>query len=1102
MQKERVNTKFDMHAVSRDLFKVVQWSTQRRTRSVYTHLRPSFHFPFSDYSSLKNLPRLFLVLQALSLVARQSKKGLRGGAPPTCEFNSCCVRPSQQSSEGGQAFGSLGGEREAGCAVCRAVRAEAEGPAALGQQQRQQQLPPISTRREAVQEQQNAADPGLMRFVSSRGSPRLYSFTQALVAGAADDGGLLLPEAIPEVPLDVQDIWRRLSFPALLERILQLFIEPTDPVGFASQLTEALPRLVAAAFRETDKEALEVKAVRLLRRRASRADGSSWGSCTEDGATREKPSFFSVLLRAARERHSLKKAREVTSSGNERKRASFNLFSDEAGEGSGYWRAPCLGFDIMNLSASEQNNMFAAEAGRKESRRSRGMHGNSYAETRHELSRHLNYKLPSVAPYQPFASQIGNEEADELFLLSVKDGSNFCLNSIAMKCTAQLLNFLQARPEDDMHLIVLCATSGDTGLAAAEAFKSHPSIDLVVLFSRDISVKRRSQLTAAARANVFCVEVDGAYSECQAMVQGALRSRRLRHHLDLKRYIAEQLLQQEEEASRSLGRGASLLGLHRALSLRTLPSAGEPTVQQQKQQQEEEGGGEGPPPCAETPLLPFSRAQTRRYSLGHASGSFVRLPSRGPPARSRSKRFEGPLAAVLQQKPFRLAVIAPHNCVRLCAQIAFWWFAALKLQSLREEQQISLQYFPSAASSGSSSLVARDGSSATAPPGLSSSGLSAAPQQQRQQREYSTASAPPLHQSDASPGQQAGKNEGPPGGSPSRPDVVVPSGSYISLFSSYFALAMGAPLGQLVPSVSAASVLKQLGRNANGEQEAETATQQMVPPHSRTEPADVAASHLLLLEQQRIDEENEEEEEEAEEAERKEKQKGVGAQLRQSLSSSLSGLTAFFRRGGRPRAKQTRRQSQESDGAAAAGFRRSFEEETLSQDRETTVKSRLMRPFKGMARSVNALRPAGRMTSFPPCDDQRLELSDLTSFKENKPASLSNEGEGGSAAAEQAAAAELLRGGGQRVVDIAHAVARPGSIASIQPSFLATVTQLVLPHLGLPVGEEGEDEADADVRGEELHAGGCLLIPPELEALEDLLIERFCPECLPLFSRV
>lgn len=46
------------------------------------------------------------------------------------------------------------------------------------------------------------------------------------------------------------------------------------------------------------------------------------------------------------------------------------------------------------------------------------------------------------------------------------------------------------------------------------------------------------------------------------------------------------------------------------------------------------------------------------------------------------------------------------------------------------------------------------------------------------------------------------------------PYVLVPSGSFGILFSAYFALAMGAPLGELVPSVSATSVVKELRRNS------------------------------------------------------------------------------------------------------------------------------------------------------------------------------------------------------------------------------------------------------------------------------------------------
>ncbi|KAL8275768.1 hypothetical protein Esti_000331 [Eimeria stiedai] len=826
-----------------------------------------------------------------------------------------------------------------------------------------------------------------MRFVSSRGSPRSYSFTQALVSGAADDGGLLLPEAIPEVPEDVQEVWRRLSFPALLERILQLFVDPTEEGGSSAlKLTEALPHLVSAAFRHTDKQdALEVQAIRLLRRRQRRADGSFWGSCVPDEPTRERPSIFNLLLRAARDRSS-KKEGDVggASRGKCRRIGAFGFFGQDGGEGaspaSGFSRSCWMGGDSADAvpSSSLVSRFEQVGSKGKAACRRTGWAGSSGP----QASIHPKRRFRDFARHRAFLSkQLCHGEADELFLLRSKDGAqNLRLNAIAMKFTAQLLDFLQTRPKDHLHLIVLCATTGDTGLVAAEAFSKHPSMDLVVLFSRDIRPQRRKQLTAVEAQNVVCVEVDGAFPDCQAMVQGALRSRRLREHLELREIIAERV--EEARAAQEAGPEAALRRLQQqqqqqAVSLQQQPSQGS-----ELRGEGETVGGD----ITEEALvsgLSLTPLQSRRFSLGRESGSFVRLPSHAPQRLTTNKRAAsegrgGPRRAPRSQ-PLRLCAVAPLNCVRLCIQIAFWWFAALKLKSLREEQAAALQELLSVASSTSSSIIARDVSSATASAALASEGGLASPgpatsvrERSQQPRDLSLMSEASEARSEVSAAAQqqpggssplplagGGLEGGPPFTRP--PNVIVPSGSYAVLFAAYFALAMGAPLGHLVPCVSASSVAKELGRNTYSDESTAVTQQASPPPHSLTEPAGLSAGEPLLAEEEGpLQEEGATGEGEAGAAGEGEEAKGGSAapggppRFLQSLSSSYSGLRSFFQRLGgsfasRQKQERLRKQSQESD---CGGSSKPLDEETLSQEREATVKSRLMRPLRNVIHST------------------------------------------------------------------------------------------------------------------------------------------------------
>ena len=59
-----------------------------------------------------------------------------------------------------------------------------------------------------------------MQYISTRGGIAPISFTQAVMMGLADDGGLLLPVAIPEISADTVAQWRGLSYPELAFAVL------------------------------------------------------------------------------------------------------------------------------------------------------------------------------------------------------------------------------------------------------------------------------------------------------------------------------------------------------------------------------------------------------------------------------------------------------------------------------------------------------------------------------------------------------------------------------------------------------------------------------------------------------------------------------------------------------------------------------------------------------------------------------------------------------------------------------------------------------------------------------------------------------------------
>ena len=82
-----------------------------------------------------------------------------------------------------------------------------------------------------------------MRYVSTRGGCAPLRFTDAVLAGLAPDGGLLVPERFVDIA-DELDAWRALSFTEVAQRVFRLYVD--DIPG------EVLDGIVADAFAAFD----------------------------------------------------------------------------------------------------------------------------------------------------------------------------------------------------------------------------------------------------------------------------------------------------------------------------------------------------------------------------------------------------------------------------------------------------------------------------------------------------------------------------------------------------------------------------------------------------------------------------------------------------------------------------------------------------------------------------------------------------------------------------------------------------------------------------------------------------------------------------------
>ncbi len=104
------------------------------------------------------------------------------------------------------------------------------------------------------------------------------------------------------------------------------------------------------------------------------------------------------------------------------------------------------------------------------------------------------------------------------WLMELHHGPTLAFKDVAMQVIAQIYDYALARAGKRMTIV--CATSGDTGGAAAAAFAGAAHARLVILHPHGrISPVQRLFMTTTGAANVTNLAVDGDFDDCQAIVK-------------------------------------------------------------------------------------------------------------------------------------------------------------------------------------------------------------------------------------------------------------------------------------------------------------------------------------------------------------------------------------------------------------------------------------------------------------------------------------------------------------------------------------------------------------------------------------------------------
>ena len=116
-------------------------------------------------------------------------------------------------------------------------------------------------------------------------------------------------------------------------------------------------------------------------------------------------------------------------------------------------------------------------------------------------------------------------------VLELFHGPSLAFKDFGARFMSRLMGHFNRKEEKQ--LVILVATSGDTGGAVAAGFYQTPGIEVVILYPKGkVSHLQEKQLTTLGH-NIRALEVDGTFDDCQAIVKQAFLDQELRSTIRL-----------------------------------------------------------------------------------------------------------------------------------------------------------------------------------------------------------------------------------------------------------------------------------------------------------------------------------------------------------------------------------------------------------------------------------------------------------------------------------------------------------------------------------------------------------------------------------------
>jgi len=146
---------------------------------------------------------------------------------------------------------------------------------------------------------------------------------------------------------------------------------------------------------------------------------------------------------------------------------------------------------------------------------------NAYNET--------NFAHPAMAPVVKLK--------EGAYILELWHGPTAAFKDMALQIMPYFLSKAIKKVGSDKEVVILVATSGDTGKAALEGFKNVPGIKIIVFFPHNgVSKVQELQMTTTDGNNTYVVAVKGNFDDCQSAVKKIFADNGFKEILDKRGY--------------------------------------------------------------------------------------------------------------------------------------------------------------------------------------------------------------------------------------------------------------------------------------------------------------------------------------------------------------------------------------------------------------------------------------------------------------------------------------------------------------------------------------------------------------------------------------